>query len=606
MVNDNDADKMKEMEKDKIEKDKIDEIKLNNKDKKKFDINDLKNIDKKYFGIGAGIILFFIILICLIPKNKDKKNKKNKSNKENVKKVVKKQVVNNYYKNKAEANKYFEENRDYLALEYGKKCINDNPKNPNGYFVVVKALLSVKEYEESKKYLEKAKDLCVNEIDKENYNKLENILNDNIKKNEELLKNNINTKNIIPFLKKTYINGGKINKVQIDYNEHNVRGLIATDDINDDEVVVKMPKESLLIANDARKYICEKYSKADKVTEKEIDDIIGQCYSPNNFSLTFFILENIDNEKYKEYLDIIFSNNYESFPVNFNAEKIKKYENTDVINLIIYENYKFEHDLNELRKIKSISKYDDKTIKKVFLGVSSRTFQYSIHGKNNIFLCPYIDMGNHGCERNTRWYYDDNIDHFCLKSNKKIKKGEEITDTYGSLLPNKKLFVNYGFTDINNKNLDINLIFNDKQYTCKYINEVENNDITKLFDDIVAYIKSNKKVKYNNDKLELKKLEEFNKICVERLKKYKTTLEEDIKNLEDKNITFDDFNFTLINKDEKTLLNYFIEFSSECINFLKKNSIKNITKKIDDKKFKLSNTSKYYLKELSEKYLLKK
>lgn len=577
---------------------------INNKvnNKKKFDINDLKNIDKKYLVIGIGVLLFIIILICFIPKNKDKKNK---NNKKNTKKVVKKQVVNNYYKNKAEANKYFEENRDYLALEYGKKCINDNPKNPNGYFVVVKALLSVKEYEESKKYLEKAKDLCINEIDKDNYNKLENILNDNIKKNEELLKKKINTKNIIPFLKKTYINGGKINKVQIDYNENNVRGLIATDDINNDEVIVKMPKESLLIANDARKYICEKYSKADKVTEKEINDIIGQCYSPNNFSLTFFILENMDNEKYKEYLDIIISNNYESFPVNFSAEKLKKYENTDVNMLIYYENYKFEHDLKELRKIKSISKYDDKTIKKVFLGVSSRTFQYNIHGKNNIFLSPYIDMANHGYEKNITWYYDDNIDHFCLKSNKKIKKGEEITDTYGSSLPNKKLFVNYGFTDINNKNLDINLIFNGKQYSCKYINEVENNRINELFDDIIIYIKSNNKVKFNNDKLELKKLEEFNKICTERLKKYKTTLDEDIKKLEDKNITFDDLNFTLINKDEKILLNYFIEFSSECINFLKKNTIKNIVKKIDDKKFKLSNTSKFYLKELYKKYLLK-
>ena len=42
--------------------------------------------------------------------------------------------------------------------------------------------------------------------------------------------------------------------------------------------------------------------------------------------------------------------------------------------------------------------------------------------------------------------------------------------------------------------------------------------------------------------------------------------------------------------------------SSECINFLKKNSIKNIIKKIDDKKFNLSSNSKYYLKELYDKY----
>ena len=598
MINNDDTDNINQVKKDNIENTDKNTDK-NNEDKKIFDINNLKNIDKKYLWIGCGVLLFIIILISFIPKNKDKKNN---NNKKNTKKIVKKQVVNTYYKNKVEANKYLEENRDYMALEYGKKCINDNPKNPNGYFVVVKALLSVKEYEGCKNYLEKAKNLCVNEIDKENYNKLENILNEYIKKNEKLVKNNINTKNIIPFLKKTYINGGKINKVQIDYNDYNVRGLIATDDINDDEVVVKIPKESLLIANDARKYICEKYSKADKVTEKEINDIIEECYSPNNFSITLFILENINNEKYKEYLEIIFSNNYESFPINFNSEKLKKYENTDIVPIINYNKRKFEHDLKILRKIKSISKYDDKIIKKVYLGVVSRVFYHKIHDKYEMFLSPYIDMANHGCNRNSKWYYDDNIEHFCLKSKRKINKGEEITDTYGTKLSNKKLFVNYGFTDINNKNLEISLTFNNKQYDCKYINEVEKNEINNLFDDIVNYIKSNNKAKFSNDKLELKKLEEFNKICVERLKKYKTTLEEDIKKLEDKNISFDDFNFILINKDEKTMLKYFIELSSECINFLKKNSIKNIIKKIDDKKFNLSSNSKYYLKELYDKY----
>ena len=39
---------------------------------------------------------------------------------------------------------------------------------------------------------------------------------------------------------------------------------------------------------------------------------------------------------------------------------------------------------------------------------------------------------------------------------------------------------------------------------------------------------------------------------------------------------------------------------------LKKNSIKKITKNINNKKFKLSDTSKYYLNELYQKSLLKK
>ena len=92
MINNDDTDNINQVKKDNIENTDKNTDK-NNEDKKIFDINNLKNIDKKYLWIGCGVLLFIIILISFIPKNKDKKNN---NNKKNNKKIDKKKVINTY------------------------------------------------------------------------------------------------------------------------------------------------------------------------------------------------------------------------------------------------------------------------------------------------------------------------------------------------------------------------------------------------------------------------------------------------------------------------------------------------------------------------------
>ena len=575
---------------------------------KKINNKNISNYNKNYIILSVCSFLFLILIIIAFVSKKDKHIKKNKK--------IKKQIHSNYYKNKAEANKYFEQNRDYGALKYGQECIKAEPNNPNGYFVIIKALIQVKEYYEASKYLEKAKKLCIKERDTEVYLKLENIINSNIAKLKELKDKNIDVNNITPFLKKIITDGAQINKNQIDYNSNNIRGIIATDDINDNEILIKIPRKLLITGEDASNFLSQKYAKNDNVKPEDIKNIINKCYSPNNFSIALFLLENMNNEQYKDYIDIIKSNNYDSFPLKYSEEELKKYENTDIIYMVGIEKIKDYADIKNLRQIKSLSKYTDEQLLDMFLGVSSRTFYHNIHGKRNLFLCPYIDMGNHGNSCNTKWYYDDNTDCFYLESTTKIEKGNEIFDTYGVTLYNKNLLINYGFTDIDNKNQSILLNFDNYMYNCKYLDNNDKNETTALLKDIEEYIKKgggnnnskngknnkkNKKINISNDKLELMKLETFNKLCLDRLKKYKTTLEQDLKKLEDKNITFNEYNLTNINKDEKLILNYFIDFSNNCIKFLKKNSIRNIKKKIDKEK-NISVVSKNYLIELYNKY----
>lgn len=64
-------------------------------------------------------------------------------------------------------------------------------------------------------------------------------------------------------------------------------------------------------------------------------------------------------------------------------------------------------------------------------------------------MVPLADMLNHkrsGSEE-TEWIFDDATNTFVVKALKKISRNQEIHFTYGSKC-NSKLFVNYGFVEV--------------------------------------------------------------------------------------------------------------------------------------------------------------
>ena len=89
--------------------------------------------------------------------------------------------------------------------------------------------------------------------------------------------------------------------------------------------------------------------------------------------------------------------------------------------------------------------------------ISSRVFGVTIKGKKNDIIAPYADMLNHKRPRQTQWNFDDTSNSFMIKGANKIKKGDEVFDSYG-IKCNSRFLLNYGFTFENNKDNEFKIL----------------------------------------------------------------------------------------------------------------------------------------------------
>jgi hypothetical protein len=136
---------------------------------------------------------------------------------------------------------------------------------------------------------------------------------------------------------------------------------------------------------------------------------------------------------------------------------------------------------------------------------------------------------NHNIENRTLWHYDENKKCIYVESNGYIDKGDEVFTSYG-IKSNTDLYVMYGFTLENNERKFIELEFNNKEYECLEEYDHVKNKVQKLLDDIKNLI-IHEKPDLKKEKVEISKFTKFIEICENRLNKYPTKLENDIKEL---------------------------------------------------------------------------
>ena len=425
--------------------------------------------------------------------------------------ILNKKANDSYYFHKHKAREFLKEGLFYDALISSDKAILKEKDNPNAYFLKIKALLKLKNFDEIENYINEAKSLCKQDFEIKKITKLENLL-------------------------QKYLNSISKHKVKIKdndifYNDFGVRGVKATKKINSGKVIVEIPRDMLILSSEAKKIICEKYSKENKKNIKEIEKIIDQCYKKNTFSLGLFLLENKNNEKFKEYLNIIFSNNYSSFPITFNEKTIALLDNTSLENNIYNLKKDLDHDLDLLYKIDSVKKYDKQTLINIYSAVSSRNFGWDFNGKNEMLLVTYIDLVNNGKNKNSNWYFDSKKNSFCLKTIKNIKENEEIFDEYGSLKSNSRLLLNYGFTlPENNENSECVIDINEIPFVCR--KNVDKNDKNNNLLDALKYLREKNNTEGNNlSKIEKEKtiMNILQNICAKKKSNFNTTLDDDKK-----------------------------------------------------------------------------
>ena len=516
--------------------------------------------------------------------------------------VLNRQADNSYYSHKHRARQQLKEGLFYDALESSDKAISKDEYNPNGYFLKIKSLIKLKRFEDVEEYITKAKSLCKQDFENKKINKLENLYRTEKGCFEKFLKEHDNAKLIKPYLNSISKHKVKIKDNDIFYNDFGVRGVKATKKINSGKVIVEIPRDMLILSSEAKKFICEKYSKENKKNIKEIEKIIDQCYKKNTFSLGLFLLENKNNEKFKEYLNIIFSNDYSSFPITFNEKTIALLDNTSLENNIYNLKKDLDHDLDLLYKIDSVKKYDKQTLINIYSAVSSRNFGWDFNGKNEMLLVTYIDLVNNGKNKNSNWYFDSKKNSFCLKTIKNIKENEEIFDEYGSLKSNSRLLLNYGFTlPENNDNSECVIDINEIPFVCR--KNVDKNDKNNNLLDALKYLREKNNTEGNNlSKIEKEKtiMNILQNICAKKKSNFNTTLDDDKKFLKDNSskMSFNEINCYRVRIEEKEVLDWILKFIEECIAVLSKHTTtENLVKFIKEGK-NIDKSVKEYLSDV--------
>ena len=178
----------------------------------------------------------------------------------------------------------------------------------------------------------------------------------------------------------------------------------------------------------------------------------GLYHSSDLECITLFISFDKYNKTsfFKPYYDYLPKIDIKMLPSEYEDEKLKLFEELEFGLYVGMNNNKLKKGFNE--EVEKILK--EKGVKNPFEEfkynyylVKSRNFA---RPESEFFFdlnscVPFIELFNHENDFNTDWAFDPYKKGFYLKAVKDIKKGEELTTTYGNET-NINLFLDYGFT----------------------------------------------------------------------------------------------------------------------------------------------------------------
>lgn len=261
--------------------------------------------------------------------------------------------------------------------------------------------------------------------------------------------------------------------------------------------------------------------------------------------VVLYILETKkDNHFFKPYYDIL-PTSLSNFPIFWNKEDIILLTGSNSINEIIIRQKEITKDYEKICEL--IPEFKNKYSIQTFIWartiVGSRNFGIVIDNVSRSAMVPICDLLNHDPNPDVTWGFNQRTRSFKMVSNRYLKKGKPITDTYG-IKSNLKYLLFYGFTIENNYKNDViyinlvhgnnNMLFKNsiKKQVTGYLSTNINST---LFHDIMLFLrvavsdneilKNNKIISYyqkpiniDNEKLAIKA---FKKYLNTKLKNYK-------------------------------------------------------------------------------------
>jgi len=233
-------------------------------------------------------------------------------------------------------------------------------------------------------------------------------------------------------------NGVKDSAAKIIKIKNNERSVVSRKNLNIGDNFVLIPKKLLIHSSKIQKTKRGKY-----VTKLFKNHGTFLCKIIN---ITVYMLLEVRKGKKSFWYPYLFilPETLNHIPV-FWEKDLKYLRGSDILNDI---NYKKRQLLDEY----DILKYSKLQLHDLTLAeymrmrslVSSRNFSLYIDGEENSVMVPLADMLNHSNSADTHWTYNTSLNAYQMTATKKIKVGQEISDSYGRK-NNDVYFLHYGF-----------------------------------------------------------------------------------------------------------------------------------------------------------------
>jgi histone-lysine N-methyltransferase SETD3 len=402
--------------------------------------------------------------------------------------------------------------------------------------------------------------------------------------------------------------GGVINNVNIEYYDVDYRGMKISSPVKPTEPIIQIPWSCIISLNDSIKH--NPYNK--KIVEAGLKLNSNHSYIALEL---LYIKQNPENPKnnYVRCLPKYFDN----VPINFTIEELLKLEGSYSLVKILQKLFILQLEYQQINNIlDNAFSFTDFVWART--AVITRVYAVKKNGEADTVLVPFADMANHETPPNTKWDFNDKLQMFIVESEKYLKYGDILYETYGYKC-NYRYFVNYGFTVPNNKDEEVSIIFNFlyNEQIKNYINSIleypnKNITIRELFIEKIYNTTSKEtihflltepmvyQIGYTYNDVIKKMFKDFRnnkdmsieteliihqiifRLASEMLSNFITTKEEDETLLKQYDYNFNLRNTLIMRISEKSVLDFWITLSSHIIEILQ-------SPKLDSKSFKKLN-----------------
>ena len=357
---------------------------------------------------------------------------------------------------------YYSINDFYLSLQDSKHCIELKEKSIEPYQISCKNYINMFDIESAKILLEKMKTKFPSSS--KEIKKIDNLINQKEKENEENCKKFIQYKVFINYMKVIYSYGVYINKINVKWESDWMRCILASDNIKINDTLIRVPDDLLITLDTAQNSEIGKYF--DEPLRKKLN-------SPHHCLLTAYLLQEQkkgNSSKWSFYFPFLPSS-YSSFPIFYTEKEMKLLEGTQFYDIVTDKKKEIRQDYDWIcEKYSGFNQYPYDEFCKFREVISSRIFGVTMKGKKNDIIAPYADLFNHRRPRGTHWAYEDDLNSFVVSAIENMSPGMEVFDSYGRKC-NARFLLNYGFTIEDNEDdeikIHLSLNNNDKRYKDK-------------------------------------------------------------------------------------------------------------------------------------------